>query len=323
MQFFSTSSNQLIKVPTIIQNESSNVEYLNDKQFRLKYDENNKICKKLFTNVVHILAMKQEHGTYQIYRELVEGSISNFYIEKKMSYVTIKSCLKEAFNGLFVLLKKNIVPSNVYPESFVMCKIDDEKIIGKFLNALMYNSTSPEALIFCSPEQIQSYVSSNPIFMNTEASIVFSAGLCLYTILTKGNHLFCKEKSSIIQNISNKNFEKEYNTLKDYVDPWEFEQLKDLIEAMTHNDPSERITFEQAVNHIFFWSKNKINRFFHVSFMYMSDPIDYEANNDLRMQETFKDWKKLLSAMITSIKEIDSYGESPSEAIRNIRNLVS
>jgi serine/threonine protein kinase len=312
-----------------MKNENYSLEILNYEQFGSKYNENFQIFKTLFSNVVNIKGMQEERGDFKIFREPFEKYITLADID---CFRTAKKCITEAFSGLFVLLKKNIIPSNVYPKNFVICTIDDEKKIGKFMNALIYEKDSSKSLLFCSPEQIRCINSGNYNFINTEASIVFSAGMFLYYILTKKRHLFYNEKHRfdngeqsiqlIIQNILNKNFKIDYSTLKDSVDPWEFELSKDLIEKMTFNDATKRISIEQVVNHSFFWSKEKCDRFFYKSFMDMSDPIDYYVDYDLILRTTLKDWRKTLATIFTSETDLECYSEYPSGAVRFIRNLV-
>ncbi|XP_029615897.1 uncharacterized protein LOC115198243 isoform X1 [Salmo trutta] len=149
------------------------------------------------------------------------------------------------------------------------------------------------------------------------------AGMLVYYILSGGHHPFEDPLGDELE--QNRNIIKGTYTLEHVAD----EVTKDLIEWMINEDPDERPTVEETLNHPLFWKPQRrveylrrIGNEKEVGKYSDADPKLLEALKQSAMERTFCQWKsKLPSDLMKKMDGRKPYPENMLGLLRFIRNL--
>uniref|UniRef100_A0A674D9Y6 Serine/threonine-protein kinase/endoribonuclease IRE1a-like n=1 Tax=Salmo trutta TaxID=8032 RepID=A0A674D9Y6_SALTR len=150
------------------------------------------------------------------------------------------------------------------------------------------------------------------------------AGMLVYYILSGGHHPFEDPLGDELE--QNRNIIKGTYTLEHVAD----EVTKDLIEWMINEDPDERPTVEETLNHPLFWKPQRrveylrrIGNEKEVGKYSDADPKLLEALKQSAMERTFCQWKSKLPPLL--IQKLEgkkkAYTENTLGLLRFIRNL--
>ncbi|XP_029615902.1 serine/threonine-protein kinase/endoribonuclease IRE1a isoform X4 [Salmo trutta] len=149
------------------------------------------------------------------------------------------------------------------------------------------------------------------------------AGMLVYDIVSGGHHPFEDPLGDELE--QNRNIIKGTYTLEHVAD----EVTKDLIEWMINEDPDERPTVEETLNHPLFWKPQRrveylrrIGNEKEVGKYSDADPKLLEALKQSAMERTFCQWKsKLPSDLMKKMDGRKPYPENMLGLLRFIRNL--
>lgn len=159
----------------------------------------------------------------------------------------------------------------------------------------------------------------------TEKVDTFSMGVVYFYAFT-GCHPFERDGKECQQNICDKKFIPNYNTLnKSKLNAGEVPLLANLIKAMIQYNFKERPTIKQVLNHPFFWNNQHKIEFLTASSQYIQG-CDKEDKEQMQAQcgPSYNNWQETLDEEVQKpLKEKRKYKDDVTELSRSLRNLVS
>ncbi|CAG9810669.1 unnamed protein product [Chironomus riparius] len=255
----------------------------------------------------------------------------------------IKQILLTATEGLMHFHDKKFVHRNIRPENIVI-KEENSNYNGKIADLSMSKLltdgknvtisrdfsengfSAPELINYFNIDQGNKKKSTNNSQRKkvTEKVDIFSMGVVYFYAFTE-YHPFARDGRSLQQNICDKKFVPNFNTLKKSksLSAVEVPLITNLIQKMIQYDPKKRPTIKQVLNHPFFWTDQRKVAFLTVTSQYIQG-CDMEDKESMRAQcgPSYENWQENLDPKVQeTLKEKRKYKNDVTELLRSLRNL--
>lgn len=180
---------------------------------------------------------------------MIGHTLTNYIENIQQNEEDTARIMKTVTLSLINIHKKGKIHRNINPDNIIIIGKEGERT-----GEILYSNNG--SFDFCAPEMINLY-HNNAI---GTAADKFSLGCCLFYAFT-GYNPFDRDNSTIEQNILDKSFEINYQTIN-YVEKLsEYRKFffKNVIMSLLKPDPNDRAPLEIIVQNPLFWdNKNKI-----------------------------------------------------------------
>ena len=246
---------KIIKKDKILIDNLNNDLYQNENDY-IK-SEINILAKLSHPNIVRIYEFYDSENYFYLINEFCKGGQLYDYIQNSnLNEAQLCVIFYQVFSGLIYLHENNIIHGDLKPENILISskeknletneeyawiKIIDFGTAKIFKKSIIKGDTIVGSLHYISPE-----VFSNQSTYN-EKSDIWSIGVILYKSLTKKYPFDGKIDNEIINNITEKEYNKDDELLSGFSD-----EIHDLIYNLLKKDPKERPSAKEALNHKWF-----------------------------------------------------------------------
>lgn len=281
---------------------------------------------------------------YYIAYDHFDTTLKNVIDDGNETY-DVKQILLNAVEGLEYLHSKGIFHRDIRPQNVLIQNVIDNLpngAIGKISNCALSKELTPgynlqsisRTLIptgYIAPELYNFYMQNknkSKRAKNIDSTVdVFSMGIVFFETLTNGFHPFNKGKDGEEQVNINKglkpNFEPFYDK-KVKLEKWEIEPAKQLIFSMLQT-PMERPSASHILKHPFFWSKDKIEKFFTASSGYIvgNQKLEQELQNSSLDTTWANNLSGAMNVFLANGPKDPRLLKGTANLLRFVRNLVS
>lgn len=272
---------------------------------------------------------------YENFDHTLETLVADNHLMSNNLQVNILDILRDAIEGIYYIHKNKMTHRDIYPPNIMICPLNDSHV-GKISNLALSKEFKPNSSVqsisqkfkpngFVAPELCDF---NGPYLDGVDTAVdVFSMGCVIFYALT-GEYLFACRGTEMQENIKNKNFEPNYETLDDsaLLKKWQVEFAKQLIKKMVMRNPSQRPTAAEVMKHPIFWNSKQIGEFFETASAHVGGDKNLKAIIECD-GSNYSDWGKDLHEEMKKFILKGTKGKSVTNGapnlLRFIRNLVS